>query len=105
LKRFNKLIIIAFVLVYSIIEVSFFIANIDKFHHGGYVSLLVAGAIASIMTIWFLGKRIRKNYTEFVKLSDYTTVIEDLSNDDSIPQYSNNLIYLTNAQNKNEIES
>lgn len=105
LKRFNKLIIVAFVLVYSVIEVSFFIANIDKFHHGGYVSLIVAGAIASVMTIWFLGKRIRKNYTEFVKLSDYTSVIEDLSNDESIPQYSNNLIYLTNAHNKNEIES
>jgi len=105
LKRFNKLIIVAFVLIYSVIEVSFFIANIDKFHHGGYVSLIVAGAIASVMTIWFLGKRIRKNYTEFVKLSDYTSVIEDLSNDETIPQYSNNLIYLTNAHNKNEIES
>jgi len=105
LKRFNKLIIVAFVLIYSVIEVSFFIANIDKFHHGGYVSLIVAGAIASVMTIWFLGKRIRKNYTEFVRLEDYTTVIEDLSNDESIPQYSNNLIYLTNAHNKNEIES
>lgn len=105
LKRFNKLIILAFVLIYSVIEVSFFIANIDKFHHGGYVSLIVAGAIASVMTIWFLGKRIRKNYTEFVRLEDYTTVIEDLSNDESIPQYSNNLIYLTNAHNKNEIES
>jgi len=105
LKRFNKLIIVAFVLVYSVIEVSFFIANIDKFHHGGYVSLIVAGAIASVMTIWFLGKRIRKNYTEFVRLEDYTTVIEDLSNDESIPQYANNLIYLTNAHNKNEIES
>ena len=105
LKRFNKLIIVAFALIYSVIEVSFFIANIDKFHHGGYVSLIVAGAIASVMTIWFLGKRIRKNYTEFVRLEDYTTVIEDLSNDESIPQYANNLIYLTNAHNKNEIES
>lgn len=105
LKRFNKLIIAAFVLVYSVLEISFFIANIDKFHHGGYVSLIIAVAIASVMTIWFLGKRIRKNYTEFVKLSDYTSVIEDLSNDESIPQYSNNLIYLTNAHNKNEIES
>lgn len=105
LKRFNKLIILAFVLVYSVLEVSFFIANIDKFHHGGYVSLIVAGAIAFVMTIWFLGKRIRKSYTEFVRLEDYTTVIEDLSNDESIPQYANNLIYLTNAHNKNEIES
>lgn len=105
LKRFSKFVILSFVFVYSIIEISFFIANIDKFHHGGYVSLLVAGLLASVMAIWFLGKRIRKNYTEYVKLNDYIPVIEDLSNDDSIPQYANNLIYLTNAQNKNEIES
>lgn len=105
LKRFNKFIITTFVLVYSVIEVSFFIANIDKFSHGGYVSLLVAVIIAGVMSFWFLGKQIRKNYTEFVKLKDYVDVIEDLSNDDSIPQYSTNLIYLTNAQNKNEIES
>lgn len=105
LKRFPKFFIIGFVMIYSVIEVSFFIANVEKFHHGGYVSLLVAGLLASVMTIWLVGKRIRKNYTEFVKLDDYVEVIEDLSNDDSIPQYSNNLIYLTNAQNKNEIES
>lgn len=105
LKRFSKFIIAAFVMVYSVIEISFFLANIDKFHHGGYVSLLVAGGLASVMAIWFLGKRIRKNYTEFVRLEDYTTVIEDLSNDESIPQYANNLIYLTNAHIKSEIES
>ncbi len=105
LKRFNKYIIAAFVMVYSVIEASFFIANIDKFHHGGYVSLVVAGGLASVMAIWFLGKRIRKSYTEFVKLEDYTAVIEDLSNDESIPQYANNLIYLTNSNIKSEIES
>lgn len=105
LKRMNKLLIALFVVVYTIIEVSFFIANIDKFSHGGYVSLLVAGGLAFIMASWHLGKRIRKNYTEFVKLQDYTKVIEDLSNDESISQYANNLIYLTNAHNKNEIES
>ncbi|WLD23630.1 KUP/HAK/KT family potassium transporter [Flavobacterium dauae] len=105
LKRFPKPAIIGFVLIYSIIEISFFIANIEKFHHGGYVSILVAGLLASVMTVWLVGKQIRKSYTEFVKLKDYIDVIEDLSNDDSIPQYSNNLIYLTNAQNRNEIES
>ncbi|MBA5792072.1 KUP/HAK/KT family potassium transporter [Flavobacterium sp. xlx-214] len=105
LKRLNKFLIIGFVLIYSFIEVSFFIANVQKFHHGGYISLLVAGLLAAVMVIWSLGKRIRKNYTEFIKLKDYVSVIEDLSNDDSIPQYANNLIYLTNAQNKNEIES
>lgn len=105
LKRFPKLFIIAFVLIYSTIEISFFIANVEKFSHGGYVSLLVAGFLAVQMGVWLTGKRIRKNYTEFLKVEDYVEVIEDLSNDESVPKYVNNLIYLTNAHNKNEIES
>src|SRR5690606_9518927 len=105
LKRFHTLIILGFILIYSIVEISFFIANIEKFSHGGYVSLIIAACIGSVMSIWFVGKRIRRSYTEFVPMEKHISVIEDLSNDDSIAQYANNLIYLTNAQNKNEIES
>ena len=105
LKRFHTLIILGFILIYSIVEISFFIANIEKFSHGGYVSLIIAACIGSIMSIWFVGKRIRRSYTEFVPMEKHISVIEDLSNDESIAQYANNLIYLTNAQNKNEIES
>ena len=105
LKRFHTLIIFGFILIYSIVEISFFIANIEKFSHGGYVSLIIAACIGSVMSIWFVGKRIRRSYTEFVPMEKHISVIEDLSNDESIAQYANNLIYLTNAQNKNEIES
>lgn len=105
LKRFHTLIILGFILIYSIVEISFFIANIEKFSHGGYVSLIIAACIGSVMSIWFVGKRIRRSYTEFVPMEKHISVIEDLSNDESIAQYANNLIYLTNAQNKNEIES
>lgn len=104
LKRFHTLIILGFILIYSIVEISFFIANIEKFSHGGYVSLIIAACIGSVMSIWFVGKRIRRSYTEFVPMEKHISVIEDLSNDESIAQYANNLIYLTNAQNKNEIE-
>lgn len=105
LKRFHTLIILGFILIYSIVEISFFIANIEKFSHGGYISLIIAACIGSVMSIWFVGKRIRRSYTEFVPMEKHISVIEDLSNDESIAQYANNLIYLTNAQNKNEIES
>lgn len=105
LKRFHTLIILGFILIYSIVEISFFIANIEKFSHGGYVSLIIAACIGSVMSIWFVGKRIRRSYTEFIPMEKHISVIEDLSNDESIAQYANNLIYLTNAQNKNEIES
>lgn len=105
LKRYNPIFIILILLVYLSIEISFFIANIQKFSHGGYVSIFIAGILALTMTICFLGKRIRKNYTEFTNIDKYKTVLSEISKDPTIPKYATNLIYLTNAQNSDEVES
>jgi len=105
LKRYNLFFIIFVILIYLSIEISFFIANVQKFTHGGYVSIFIAGLLAFVMTICFLGKRIRKNYTDFVKIDDYKTVLSEISTDKSIPKYATNLIYLTNAHNHDELES
>lgn len=105
LKRYNPFFIGLVVLVYGTIEFTFFIANIQKFFHGGYVSIIIAGLLAFTMIINFIGKKIRKNYTAFVKIEDYKKILVDISNDHTIPKYATNLIYLTNAQNQDEIES
>lgn len=105
IKRFPKIVIGAFLLIYSILEISFLIANLDKFHHGGYVSLIVAGVIAVVMSSWFYAKKLRKNYTNFTKINPYLGTLTDLSKDSSISTYATNLVYLTNAHKKNEIES
>ncbi|MNY04251.1 Low affinity potassium transport system protein kup [compost metagenome] len=41
---------------------------------------------------------------EFVKLEDYVPIIQDLSNDRSIPKYATHLVYLTSADDHKEIE-
>ena len=105
MKRYHKLFILLFFLVYVGLETCFFIANVQKFSHGGYVSIIVAGLLAGVMCVWFEGKKIRNNYTEFVKIEDYNKVISDLSTDESISKYATNLIYLTNAYKKDEVES
>lgn len=105
LKRYNKVLIFLFLTFYIGLEICFFIANVEKFPHGGYVSIIIASLLAFVMCSWFLGKKIRNNYTEFVKISDYSKVICDLSKDESIAKYSTNLIYLTNSRIKEDIES
>ena len=105
LKRYNPFLIVFIVMVYGTIELTFFIANIQKFFHGGYVSILIAGLLAFTMVINFIGKKIRKNYTAFVKIEEYKTVLVDISKDHTIPKYATNLIYLTNATSQDEIES
>ena len=41
---------------------------------------------------------------EFVKLEDYISIMQELSNDKSIPKYATHLVYLTSANNPKEIE-
>jgi len=105
LKRYNKFFITIFISVYLVIEVSFLIANLHKFMDGGYITLLIAMLLMATMFTWYFARKIRNRYLVFVKLSDYLPVLEDLSHDESVPKYATNLVYLTSADHRTEIES
>ncbi|MEO6904272.1 MAG: KUP/HAK/KT family potassium transporter [Bacteroidia bacterium] len=105
LKRYNKILIVGICILFATIELSFFIANLHKFPHGGWVTILIASVLITIMLTWFYARKIRNRYVEFVKLKDYLTVLEDLSHDLTVPKYATHLVYLTSADNREEIES
>ena len=105
IKRYNKLFIYFIITVYLIIEFSFLYANLSKFSHGGWITLLIAACLMSVMTVWFLAKKIRQRYVDLVKLADHQSKLVDLSNDNSIPKYATHLVYMTGANNPEEIES
>ncbi|MBB1149172.1 KUP/HAK/KT family potassium transporter [Myroides sp. NP-2] len=104
LKRVPLILIILVELVYLTIEVSFFISNVQKFSHGGYVTVFIAGILAAVMTVNYLGKKIRRNYTDLVNIVDYQEILTDLSQDQSMPKYVTNLVYLTNAYSPSKVE-
>jgi KUP system potassium uptake protein len=104
LRRTNRLLVYLYLLVFLTIELSFLIANMDKFPHGGYVTLLIGGALSLIMFNWFRARKIKNRYVEFVRLEDYIPKIQELSNDRSVPKYATHLVYLTSADNPKEIE-
>ncbi|MFY8214766.1 MAG: KUP/HAK/KT family potassium transporter [Flavobacterium sp.] len=104
MKRVSLFILIPLISIYLLIEFSFLYANITKFADGGYVTLIIAIALISIMTTWYLAKQISKNYTKFVKIDDYKKVLAELSVDLSIPKYATHLVYMTNASRTDEIE-
>lgn len=105
LKRYNPILITIISILFTTIELSFFIANLHKFPHGGWVTILIASILITIMLTWFYARKIRNRYVEFVKLKDYLTVLEDLSHDLTVPKYATHLVYLTSADNREEIES
>jgi KUP system potassium uptake protein len=89
---------------YLTIEISFLIANLEKFPHGGYVTLVVGGALFAVMYIWFRSRKIKNRYVEFVRLQHYIPMLKELSEDVSIPPYATHLVYMTSANNPKEIE-
>lgn len=104
MKRVKMYFIVLLISIYLLIELSFLAANITKFAEGGYVTLLIAIVLISIMTIWYLAKKISKSYTKIVKIEDYKKVLVELSADLSIPKYATHLVYMTNAGRTDEIE-
>src|SRR6185295_10428826 len=105
LKRYPVYLIILLLFIFLSIETSFLIANLDKFPHGGWVTLLVTSFLFSFMFAWYLARRIRNSFVEFVKIKDYEGLITEMSNDTTIPKYSTHLVYLTSANRLDEIES
>lgn len=105
LKRYNKIFIAVTWLMYIVIESSFLVANLSKFMHGGWITLMIASILITVMLVWYYARKIRNRYVEFVKLSDHLPVLEDLSRDLSVPKYATHLVYLTSANNREEIES
>lgn len=93
-----------YLIIYLTIEASFLVANLEKFSHGGYVSLLIAGALFAVMFMWYKARRIKNRYVEFVRLEDYVPIIQELSNDRTIPKYATHLVYMTSANFSKEIE-
>ena len=93
-----------YLLVYLAIEVSFLVANLEKFMNGGYVTLIVGGGLFAVMYVWFRSRKIKNRYVEFVRLEHYIPMIQELSNDRTIPKYATHLVYMTSANNPKEIE-
>ena len=96
--------VIAFLLVYLLIEGFFFLANLTKFAHGGWFTIMLALIAGSTMYIWYSAWNIRRKYLKFKKLSDYYDIIRDLKADETIPKYATNLVYIRQSDSDDMVE-
>ena len=104
LHRVKSVFIYFFIALYIIIETSFLVALVNKFLEGGYITLLLAFIMFLVMYVWYRSRKIKNRYIEFVRLEHYIPMIQELSNDRSVPKYSTHLVYMTSANNPKEIE-
>lgn len=105
IKKINMWWVTAFLVFYLFFEISFFIANIVKFTHGGWVSVLIASIMGTLMLVWLRAFYIKLRLTEYVKLETYLPALRELSRDISIPKYATHLVFMSNASRVSEIET
>jgi KUP system potassium uptake protein len=103
--KYNAWLVIFFLIFYLSLESCFLVANLVKFPVGGWVSVLIAGIMASVMIIWLQAFKIKLRLTEYVRIDQYTQSIKELSRDISIPKYATHLVFMSNAARQSEIES
>ena len=104
MHRLKSWLIYLFLAGYFTIEISYLVALLQKFLHGGYITMLVGMIMFLVMYLWYRARKVKNRYVEFVRLEQYLPMLQELSNDNSIPKYATHLVYLTSANNPKEIE-
>ncbi len=104
LHRFKAGLIWFFLVFYLTGEGGFFIANTLKFSEGGYVTVIIASILFGTMYLWVRARRIRQSYSDEMKIKDYLDQLITLSNDENVPKYATNLVFLTTAKHPQKVE-
>lgn len=104
LKKVKTVLIVPFLAFFLAIELSFFTANMFKFVHGGWVTILIAGCISTVMFVWYNSRKIRNKNMQFLKMDSFLKILSDIKQDETIPKYASNLVYLSKANIADEIE-
>ena len=97
--------VVLFFCLFFFIECCFLIANLQKFTHGGWVSMLIAVIMIGVMYIWLSASKIKARLTEYEKLDKYIESLKELSADITVPKYATHLVFLSNAGRATEIEN
>jgi len=103
IKKVKKSWVTILLIVFSIIEVSFFIANVSKIKER-WMFLFFELFIFLVMYVWYYSRKINNRFLKFTNLTEQTQLLKELSEDDAIPKYATHLIYLSKADKTYEIE-
>jgi len=91
--------------VFLTIEGTFLIANLHKFSHGGWFTILLASMFFIIMYGWYFGRKLKNRYVTFTSLDKHIDLFKDLVKDESVPKIATNLVYIIRADRIDQVES
>lgn len=103
--RVKKGLIFLIVAFFLSVEGLFFLANLKKFTHGGWFTMIIAICSSVMMYAWYNGREIKNGLMKYVSLKELTDILLKVRDDLSIPKFATNLVYLTKTAKENEIEA
>lgn len=104
MRHINSTLVALFAMVYLTIEGLFLTANIFKFFHGGWFTIMLAGGLCCIMYVWYNALIIRTKHLQFHEIKQFFPILSDIKKDSSIPKYSTNLVYISKTNNPALVE-
>jgi KUP system potassium uptake protein len=102
-KRVKPFFIWSFLIWYLLFEGCFFWANMLKFKDGGFITIVIASVLFFLMIVWVEAKKVKNRFIQNVQLRDYLDQLISLSNDEAVPKYATNLVFLSSAKS-NKVE-
>lgn len=87
------------------VEGIFFWGNAQKLSHGGGFTILLGFALFSIMYIVYNAKNITRHKRHMVSLNHALPIIQAVKDDDEIPLYASQLVFLTTSKKKDVVET
>ena len=104
-KNIPLFVSIPLTMFFATVEGSFFVANMFKFSHGGWATILIAGCIFAIMYFWYNGRRIKNHCSTYEPIAPTIECLQKISVDEKIPKFATHLVYVTRAKYPDEMES
>lgn len=102
--KWNKWLVVGLLIMFATVELSFFVANVAKIKER-WMFLFFELFIFLTMYTWYTARKINNRFTKFEDLGQFAPLLKELSDDSNIPKISTHLIYLTKANNRQEIEA
>ncbi|MBS1535019.1 MAG: KUP/HAK/KT family potassium transporter [Bacteroidetes bacterium] len=103
IRKMKRLWVSLIMLIFCVIEVSFFAANIVKIKER-WMFLFFELFIFMVMYVWYYARKINNRFIKFTNLAEEVPLLEQLTRDKQIPLFATHLIYLSKADKNYEIE-
>lgn len=103
-RHVPRLLSVMMLIFFGVLETVFLLSSATKFFHGGFVTVIIALIILSVMVVWHRASILQQKIDNEVKLNDYIDRLRSVKAEHSIPLYATNLVYLTSESTPGSIE-